>query len=542
MLYLNQHPKLRYVLYVLLLLPSFIFRDYTTSNELKYISIIEEAVANNTWFTYYYHGEIYADKPPLYFALVRLLRFMMGGCKLGCIGLLALLPAVGTLAVMDRWFKESGISYNPVVANLMLFTTSMFMGAALIVRMDMLMTFFITLSLYTFFRIYENRNRPAERYLLPVYVFLAIFSKGFLGFLIPLASVFFFLIVKGELRTFVRYWGWKQWGILTGLCTLWFVTVFLEGGTAYLNDLVIRQTVGRGINSFHHKEPVWFYFPRMLWSFGPWILLCLAVLFQAIRKQRFTTDTEKFFLTIVVTNLFLLSIISAKLDIYLLPIYPFAIYLCASLLAKSRKSRSIRIAIGIPAAIWALFFPLFVWIILPLSAWEEKIPYDLSGALPFLAISILSAGGIGALHALRKREIEHSVAYIGGSVFVAFFAAAFLLSRFNIYIGYREMAEAAMKRAGIEEITEFAYYRFDKGPDLDVYLKQPLSYIENVRQLDSLDNLPQKHILFVRGTEIRREEAFKEWLAPREAAWSIDRYSWYIVGGAVTALPPLLRE
>jgi 4-amino-4-deoxy-L-arabinose transferase-like glycosyltransferase len=51
--------------YLLLFITAFIFRDYTLANELKYISVVEEAIQNVTWFTFYIHGEIYAGKPPM---------------------------------------------------------------------------------------------------------------------------------------------------------------------------------------------------------------------------------------------------------------------------------------------------------------------------------------------------------------------------------------------------------------------------------------------------------------------------------------------
>lgn len=44
-------------------------RDYTPNNELRYLSIIDEALRNGNFFTFTLDGEIYADKPPLSFCL-----------------------------------------------------------------------------------------------------------------------------------------------------------------------------------------------------------------------------------------------------------------------------------------------------------------------------------------------------------------------------------------------------------------------------------------------------------------------------------------
>ena len=52
------------------LLPLMLFRDPTVSNELRYLSIADEALRDGHIFAFYNHGVPYADKPPLYFWLM----------------------------------------------------------------------------------------------------------------------------------------------------------------------------------------------------------------------------------------------------------------------------------------------------------------------------------------------------------------------------------------------------------------------------------------------------------------------------------------
>ena len=60
-------PIYMYLLFFLLLLPAIALRAYTPDNELRYISLVNEALQNGTWFTFYDHGTVYADKPPCTF-------------------------------------------------------------------------------------------------------------------------------------------------------------------------------------------------------------------------------------------------------------------------------------------------------------------------------------------------------------------------------------------------------------------------------------------------------------------------------------------
>ena len=70
--------KLPYIGICLALLPILLFRDYTPDNELRYLSIADEALRNGTFFTFTNHGIPYADKPPLYFWLIMFGKFLFG--------------------------------------------------------------------------------------------------------------------------------------------------------------------------------------------------------------------------------------------------------------------------------------------------------------------------------------------------------------------------------------------------------------------------------------------------------------------------------
>lgn len=69
------------------LLPVIIFRDFTPDNELRYLSITDEAIRNHDIFAFYNHGAPYADKPPLYFCFTMACRLIAGR---HCMWLLAL--------------------------------------------------------------------------------------------------------------------------------------------------------------------------------------------------------------------------------------------------------------------------------------------------------------------------------------------------------------------------------------------------------------------------------------------------------------------
>ena len=520
--------KYRYPIYFILLLPSCFYRDFAIPTELKYLSIADEALRNGNWFTFYYHGDIYADKPPLFFWLIMLGKMITGKHLMVTLGLFSIIPAIGTVAVMDNWFRKFNISHNPAISNLLLLTTGLFLGLSVFGRMDMLMCFFIVLTLYTFFRIYKNVHSNYETWLLPVYLFLAIFSKGPFGFMIPFASIVVFLIVVKQIRNIGRYFGLKQWAILVGLCGLWFSLVYWEGGKEYLNDLLFTQTVGRGIDSFAHKEPIWYYFPRMLWSFAPWTLLYIAMIVKGIRNKLFASDTFRFFTVIMATNIIMLSLISAKVDVYLMPIYPFVVYLCSAIFLTNHSTKSEKICIGFPAAIFVLFLPcLFI----AKNYVPDEFNFIYKITLLYVGAGLFSLSGLVAFWMLKMNKMFGAVAGMGVGMLLMFCVTSFMIPQFNKYFGFREVAEEAQKIAKIEHIEHYAIYKYGSARNMDVFLNQSLEFITNMEQLDSLNSLPQKTILYVRKKEILRDEAFREWIDQRQSNWSFGDNAWYVIGG-----------
>ena len=206
---IRPHPVFAAILLMAVsLLPVMALKDISPSNELKYLSIVDEAIENGSIFTFSNHGEPYADKPPFYFWLAMLSRYIFGGHNLLVLSLISFVPAIVTIGVMDRWLllvsRQTSIRFSWLdrfAGAMMLGTSVMFLGTAIILRMDMLMTMFIVLALYTFYKMYRNTgNTAVEGLLLPFYIFMALFTKGPVGLLMPVLGIFFFLLISGKLK------------------------------------------------------------------------------------------------------------------------------------------------------------------------------------------------------------------------------------------------------------------------------------------------------------------------------------------------------
>ena len=104
------------------------------------------------------------------------------------------------------------------------------------------------------------------------------------------------------------------------------------------------------------------------------------------------------------------------------------------------------------------------------------------------------------------------------------------IPQFNPQLGVGELAAKAVEVAEVEKINRFAFYRFRSGENMDVYLGKPCEPILDIEQLDSLESLARRTILFVGYKEQQRDSLFAEWLEGRKRT-EVGNYSFTIVGG-----------
>lgn len=490
-------PWVFYAGVLIALLPIMIFRDFTPDNELRYISIVDEAIRNHDFFAFHNHGIPYADKPPLYFWFLMLCRLIAGQHCMWLAAMGSLLPAFGVIAVMDRWtssLNKTESSRMPrSLSRLVLMTSGYFLGAAVILRMDMLMCFFIVLAFYTFWKMYAGTGKELDKWLFPVYLFLALFTKGPLGILIPLFSILVFLIVKKEIRLFPKFWGWRTWGVLLALCVLWFFGVYADGGKEYLNNLLFHQTIDRAVDSFHHKRPFYYYLIAVWYIIAPWSLYVIGAMVADLRKPSKLPQIQQFFIAISLTTLVLLSCISSKLQIYFLPAIPFMVYSSMISLPKYKDCFLAKLVLEFPLVVFVLVLPALgaaeyfglIHVAIPVSVYS--------------AAAILTGGGILGLIMLRRKGVVDAMKTAAVVLLVALFVVGFALPRFNSEMGYGAVCSKAKEISNETGIEKIYTWKIKRSENMDVYLGKDVIILDS----DSVPDCSRlgKSILLTRQTD-----------------------------------------
>lgn len=490
--FLTKHPLLAVFLFTIIcLIPEMLMRDFTPSNELRYLSIADEALAGGNFFAFFNHGAAYADKPPLYLWIVMLCKTLTGGHSVFALTLFSILPAFVIVWLMDRWVMSKASVSDRMAMAMMLLTCVMFLGTAVVIRMDMLMCMFIALALFTFWRMYELRidGEPDGgdavvykkcSWLLPVWIFMALFTKGPVGLLVPPVSIAVFLIVKRKWRDIGKYLGLKTWGVIAAFCAIWFICVFFDGGMEYLDNLLFKQTMGRAVKAFTHSRPFWFYAVAILWCIAPYTFILVGSLVESvwpsgknkaeIPAESVRSDLEIFFLCIIGSTFVMLSSFSSKLPVYLVPMFPFVVYLFPLVSSRKGTRRWLVWAIAVPAAIMSLAALVSMLVLAGIVNVNALVPelyeynFAFSGATK-IAAALLFIGNLLALWFLfRRRQWNLPVFMMGASLLLMIYAASGVLVKANPYMGYREVCQDVPE--GTEVVTLFVH----RPENMDVYL------------------------------------------------------------------------
>lgn len=457
------------------LLPMMAMRDFTPSNELRYLSIADEAIANGHLFAFYNHGIPYADKPPLYFWIVMLCRLLFGHHSCLALSMFSLTPAFAIVGIMDRWVMKGKSAMNRMSVAGMTLTCVMFLGTMVVLRMDMLMCLFIVLALRTFYRMYTGEgSRRQDSLTLPLWIFLALFTKGPVGLLMPPLAIAVFLAVKRDWKGFRKYLGLKTWGIIAALSAVWLTCVWLEGGLEYINNLLFKQTVGRAVNAFTHARPFWFYLVTILWCLAPYTLLLIGSFMASLLPVRKAgaekvSDLEILFLCTIISTAAMLSSFSSKLPIYLVPVLPFCVYLFPTVLDRIGERGWMRWSVGIfqilllCAGIATLLF-LNGSVTIPAAACLlDEYSFAREAPVVNAVILLTLANAMGTWFLIKRKSVNIPALLLSAGLFLAAFSASSVLRDLNPYIGYGSICSR------VPEGTDVATIFLHRPENIDVY-------------------------------------------------------------------------
>lgn len=291
-------------------------RDFWVEDESRYAEVVREMSQNHQWLVPHLNGHYYPDKPPLYFWLTGIVSKATGSVTPFSFMVVTWLSTVACILAGYFFGREVFGSRASFIGALLFMSNLLALICAQIVRMDMLMAAFDILALHAFYRGFSRCNTS---YYYGYYLFcgLAVLTKGPLGFVFPILPPVVFMLHRRqftELRRFILHPGWVLFFLPVGG---WLAGAWMTGSGDYVHNLFFKQIAGRAVNSFSHKEPIYYYLMILPGLLLPWTGFMPRALSRAVKSN---SDGALLYIYWFLAGLVLISLLSGKLFVYLLPL------------------------------------------------------------------------------------------------------------------------------------------------------------------------------------------------------------------------------
>ncbi len=291
-------------------------RELYVGDETKYAQVVREVRAG-AFFLPTLEGTPFTHKPPLHFWMIDLLTYPLGVYSVWSF----VLPSIAAFLVLLWLMWRMGGPLAAFVCG----TSLMIWGSAQSARMDVSFTALIVLAVLLI---------RSERIVLAGAVLgVAALVKGPMAPVIGLMLLLFEWIRRRRLPA-GHYLAALAAMIIIPL--LWFVPAMRMGGEAYAHEVLVKQTVGRAVGAWVHKAAPWFYITHAPLDLIPWFFLLVVALIAVYRRR---DEEAKFHVSWLLAVLVPYSLLSSKLDVYMMAMIPPASLLIARFVESAVPDR-----------------------------------------------------------------------------------------------------------------------------------------------------------------------------------------------------------
>jgi len=373
------------------------------SDETYYLSSGLNMVKSGNWITPVFEGqEVRFQKPIIFYWLVAL-SFKIFGVNIFS----GRLPSVifATAGIVLVYYFSLILFGNPkgaLFSALALLSSPLYFLNARAARTDMVLTFFITLSMLFFAKGFFGQKKRRWYFIFSfIAMGLATMTKGPPGFLIPFMSIVVLLLVFPKNRVALKDI-FSPWTFIFFLLILvpWPLVMYLVYGDRFINSFFFSELINRvDRSSIDLVSNTGYYLATMVRHFFPWSIFLLIGILSTRKKENNKNEIRFLFLWIAVTFGMFTFFVSSGHSRYLLPLSPALALLTGEYLVRIEEQGAFR----------NRMFKLVVLLILSLFV-------VLALVLLFLTVAIYSFGYYGFIFSLLAL-----IVIMGGSVLLGRF-------------------------------------------------------------------------------------------------------------------------
>jgi 4-amino-4-deoxy-L-arabinose transferase-like glycosyltransferase len=311
-------------------------RDPWPADEPRFALVARDMTASGDWLIPKVGGDLYADKPPLYFWMLAAVFALTGSIRISFL-LPSFIAAGVTVALTYDLARRLWNRETALLAATLLLLTVQFVSQARRAQIDATLCMWTTLSLYGLLR--HLFTGPQWRWYVIGWAAagLGVITKG-VGFLPLLILLPWFALQRAwSLPTIPGGLGRWMSGPLAFVAavSIWLVPMLMLAANdpalaAYRDEILFKQTLERYAQAWHHLKPFWYFFIEVIPLFWLPLIVLLPWMFKRWRIAFQQRDVRVATLLIWVAMVVLFfSASEGKRGVYILPAVPAFVLACA---------------------------------------------------------------------------------------------------------------------------------------------------------------------------------------------------------------------
>jgi 4-amino-4-deoxy-L-arabinose transferase-like glycosyltransferase len=431
------------------------------------------------------------SKPLLMHWLAAIVSLIAGGVNAWTVRLPSASFAIAGMIVTYLYVRNLFEARGALLSAVMLGTAFQYLQAGTGSRVDMTLTFFMTVAFFEFLAIAERLSGRITLFYLAIA--LAVLTKGPIGAALP-ALVALVWIVLTWRWSVVRRLRLAYGAIIVGIIGGgWYIAAIVSGGAAFVHKQILGENLYRliGHSGFNqgHAHPFYYEEGALLAGFLSWTPMAIIAALQALHHRRRLDARLGYLLTWFFTVLIFYNLPQSKRGAYLLALYPalttiVALFLSDAISHREAIARPLRwlarvyglffVAAGAGAIIGlALLYNLpsaIQWLLARCGIALDQLPAALRTSAHergLLTIVLPLAAAAAGIYLLRVRPRIENVFFASAAGFVAIVLAVNLVVEPAVAdtLTLKGFANATMKIAGANPVGywgsldyDFAFY------------------------------------------------------------------------------------
>jgi 4-amino-4-deoxy-L-arabinose transferase-like glycosyltransferase len=485
-------------------------------DEGRYAEIPREMLATGDYVTPRLNGVKYFEKPPLaYWLVAGCLRVFGPGetAARATPALFALLGVVLLYAAARRLHGRETAWWSALV----LATSLLYFAHARILLIDMVVAVLISAVLICFLLGVREPVGPSRRWLfygLYASAALATLAKGLIGFLLPGAVMFFWLLLFNQWRRLRPFYLPTGLVIFAAIAAPWHLLV-AQRNPEWAWFYFVHEHWLRFTTTTHGRyEPWWFFLPVVVLGLFPWTGFLWPALRQAATggwTQRIARADDWFPVLWAGFILLFFSASQSKLVPYVLPVFPPLAWLVGRLIADLRTRRDPafwRWPLGVSALLVLLLGLALVVVVAKPGV--IKTPEMLAHLRPLVwpaALTLVAAGAVCWWLGRQGRPQKALLALLAANGMLGYtlILAAPVISR----PGTKSLAEIVAREADANDLVLHYHEYFH---DFSYYARRTAGTVAADGELEVFLDADAQHS----GRFLAEADLRKLWTSPRQ--------------------------